>query len=215
MWISARALPSGPPPPPRYFSLVETEEESEDYYSTENSISKPHPTESIDRTLFWWRSATSRIVPRVLAAAGKLVKRTQGGVGEKGKSERSESPERRLSLQRRSCFREYESTPCPPSRWNSLEATQPTDTTLLTRASQDDRRERTAGGADAHPATTRPSPTPARHLWRKHPLPRLLCPSRRRYSPHPRLACEDGARLWVPSAAAGPLELVTTGGGGD
>lgn len=41
----------------------------------------------------------------------KLVRRNQGEVEEIGKSERAETPERRLSLQRRSCFCEQAPTP--------------------------------------------------------------------------------------------------------
>lgn len=101
VWISARALPRGSPPPPRYFSLVEREEESGGY-SSENSVSKPQPSRS--QPIGLWAPVAqynfSDLTPS-FKADGKLVKRTQGGVGEMRESERADPPTRRLSLQPR------------------------------------------------------------------------------------------------------------------
>lgn len=143
-----------------------------------------------------------------------------------GKSERAETPERRLSLQRRSYFREYAPThPPPPSRWNSLAAAQPTDTANLrphvpseTRASKGGGRERTSGGAGAirPPAgLRRPQPVTC---GESAPSPGLSALHADPISPAaaaPRPAHEDGARRQVPLGDCGApaLELVTTSRG--
>lgn len=96
------------------------------------------------------------------------------------------------------------SRPPPPrlaSRWNSSAATRPTDAaTFLPRRAPSEAGARLAGRRG--PATNRPPPTPARHLWRKRPFPGLAALHADRPPP---ARTERGARF--PPRPRGPSPL--------
>lgn len=175
-WRSARALPRGSPPPPGDFSFSGNGEISKDSSSSQNSHYQSLKPASLP-TGFGVLVAQcnfSETVPRVLTAAGKLERRTQDrSGGGRGKVKGPSLPKGALSLQRRSCFREYASTPSSPFQVELVSGNPARSHRNLpfphvpsgARASEDARKERTDGrrgrrGPGHHQASADPSPSP-------------------------------------------------------